>query len=735
MQQQGIFAMPSLYISPTGAGDKSGSDINNAASIGSLNTLIGKAGPGGEVLLLADQGDYHLTNILGITLGGAEGQPVVVRGIDSSGNTMAAHITGSRPADWQAGDASGNELFKLGAGADNLEFRDLRIDNVGTAFRATADLGNLHIENVDANNVRRFFEDYSSTSSGTATITGLTIRGVNVHGFSKAAIRLQYDTNNVVIENVTADMAGQTGDDLPEGVHLDGTVHNVTLSQVAMENVQSTAGAYFNGDGFASERGVYDVRFVDTVARGNSDGGYDLKSSGTTLVRALSEENGRNYRLWGEATLIDSVGLNPVLRGGISEQNQLWLDDTANVTVIGGRFDDAGSRTKVISSAGHLTFQGAEITHSELSTLATRDSLPGLSGMDTVHETLTVDQGEASPGATNFVALLPLPATATADALIGTAGNDIFLVDDTGDRITEAANAGFDRVETTLDSYTLPANVEELIRRGAADFTGNGNALANTMIGGAGSDTLGGLGANDDIAGNSGDDTLVGGNGEDVLRGQSGADTLIGGWQSDWLDGGTGADRLVGDQEWLSSQGANDRLDGGDDADLLVGDATNIYGSGKGGNDRLTGGAGDDILIGDGDVMTDSAKGGADTLDGGDGNDWLYGDGRTSAATVSGGADKLYGGAGADHLMGGGGNDLLEGGAGADWFVFAPGSGADEITDFTPGVDHIDLSAFDLAYEQLGFTQSAGGVRISMGTDSIFVRGVQGFSPDDFVFG
>src|SRR3546814_2568320 len=97
----------------------------------------------------------------------------------------------------------------------------------------------------------------------------------------------------------------------------DLTVHNVTLNQVVMENVQSSAGAYFNGDGFASERGVYDVRFIDTVARGNTDGGYDLKSSGTVVVRALSEENGRNYRLWGEATLIDSVGLNPVLRGGI----------------------------------------------------------------------------------------------------------------------------------------------------------------------------------------------------------------------------------------------------------------------------------------------------------------------------------------------------------------------------------------------------------------------------------
>ena len=727
--------MPSLYISPAGSGDKSGSDINNAASIGSLNTLIGRAGPGGEVLLLADQGDYNVTGILGITRGGAEGEPVVVRGIDSDGNAMAAQFTGSRPADWQAGDAAGNELFKLGTGADNLEFRDLRIDNVGTAFRVTADLANLHIEDVDANNVRRFFEDYASAPSGTATISGLTIRDVDVQGFSRVAIRLQYDTNNVVIDNVSADMAGQTGDDLPAGIHLDDTVHNVTLSRVVMENIQSTAGAYFNGDGFATERGVYDVRLIDTVARGNSDGGYDLKSNATLVLRALGEENGRNYRLWGEATLIDSTGRNPVLRGGISEQNQLWLDDAANVTVIGGRFEDAGSRTKVISSQGRLTLQGVEITLSELATLLTRDSLPGLSGIETIRETLTVDRGDASPGATDFIVLLPLPDTATADTLQGTAGDDIFLVDDTGDRITETADAGFDRVETTLEGYTLAGHIEQLIRRGAADFIGNGNALANSLIGGAGNDTLGGLDGNDDIAGNSGDDWLVGSNGEDLLQGQSGADMLLGGWQSDALFGGTGADRLIGYPEGLRSRGANDRLDGGDDADLLIGDATNIYGSGRGGNDRLTGGAGNDILIGDGDAMTDSARGGADTLEGGDGNDWLYGDGRESAATVAGGDDKLYGGDGPDHLIGGGGDDLLAGGAGADWFVFAPGSGADEISDFASGADHIDLSAFDIAYERLGFTASADGVRITMGADSIFVRGAQAFSPDDFVFG
>lgn len=733
--------MANLYISPTGAGDKSGRDINNAASIGSLNTLIGKAGAGGEVLLIADKGDYNVTGILGISKGGADGAPVTIRGIDSAGNSMDAHFVGSRPADWEAGDSAGNELFKLGSGANNLVFKDLKIDNVGTAFRATADISNLTIDGVDSNNVRRFFEDYASASGGTATVSGLVIRNVSVQGFSRNAIRLQYDTNNVLIENVYANGGGQVGDDLPAGVHIDGTAHNITVKQVTVENVQSVSGGYLNGDGFATERGVYDVRFIDTVARGNSDGGYDLKSEGTTLLRAVSEENGRNYRLWGTATLTDVIGRNPVWRGGSSEQNQLWLDTAANVTINNGIFTDAGSRTKVISSGGTLVLNGVEITHSELAMLMTTTTLPGLIGLDTLEETIVRDQGAASPGADSYVPVNPLPSAPppapTADTLIGTSGDNVFLVDHAGDTVSEAGGAGRDRVETTLASYTLGANLEELVRLGATDFVGKGNALANSLTGGSGNDTLSGLDGNDLLSGGAGNDSLLGDKGVDTLNGGDGDDTLLGGWQSDTLVGGAGKDRLVGDIEWLNSTGASDTLlDGGDGDDLLLGDAGTLYASGKGGGDRLVGGAGNDVLIGDADAMQDSAKGGADTLEGGDGNDWLYGDARSWTAGTTGGNDKLDGGAGDDHLVGGGGSDVLTGGAGADRFVFARGSGADEITDFarTQG-DRIDLSAFDIAYEALAFTNVTGGVRLAIGSDTIFVRGVETLGASDFVFG
>lgn len=71
-----------------------------------------------------------------------------------------------------------------------------------------------------------------------------------------------------------------------------------------------------------------------------------------------------------------------------------------------------------------------------------------------------------------------------ADAMNGGAGNDTFLVDNAGDTVTEALNGGTDQVQTSLASYTLGANVENLTYTGSSAFTGTGNALANTLTGG-----------------------------------------------------------------------------------------------------------------------------------------------------------------------------------------------------------------------------------------------------------
>ena len=77
------------------------------------------------------------------------------------------------------------------------------------------------------------------------------------------------------------------------------------------------------------------------------------------------------------------------------------------------------------------------------------------------------------------------------------------------DIVTEAASAGTDEVRTSLDSYTLGANVENLKYIGSDNFTGTGNALNNIITGGAGNDCFDGGGGTDTFVGGAGDDTYI----------------------------------------------------------------------------------------------------------------------------------------------------------------------------------------------------------------------------------
>src|SRR5262245_21205113 len=247
--------MATLYVSPSGSGLRDGSSIENAGTLANLNQFIQTAGPGGEVLLLADQGAYQQSIQLSITKGGTDGAPVTIRGIDSSGNPMAAEIVGSRSPNWTYGMAEGNELFRLMSGANNLVFEDVAAENFGNGvFRVGADISNLTIRDVDANNVSRFIENYVSGTNTTATISGLTVEDVNVTDYSRSVIRLQYDTHNVLIDNVVGDSERTFGGLYVSGIALDGTAHDVVISDTVMKNNfgQGTASEYWNGDGFST---------------------------------------------------------------------------------------------------------------------------------------------------------------------------------------------------------------------------------------------------------------------------------------------------------------------------------------------------------------------------------------------------------------------------------------------------------------------------------------------------
>jgi len=137
------------------------------------------------------------------------------------------------------------------------------------------------------------------------------------------------------------------------------------------------------------------------------------------------------------------------------------------------------------------------------------------------------------------------------DSMAGGTGNDTYVVDSTGDVVTELGGEGTDLVQASVH-YILTAQVENLTLTTAAALNGTGNLLnnvltgnaaANVLTGAGGNDTLYGLGGNDMLYGSyTGADVLHGGDGNDALNGLYGNDTLYGGVGNDTLDGSYGSD-------------------------------------------------------------------------------------------------------------------------------------------------------------------------------------------------
>ena len=331
-----------------------------------------------------------------------------------------------------------------------------------------------------------------------------------------------------------------------------------------------------------------------------------------------------------------------------------------------------------------------------------------------------------------------------ADRMVGGNGNDTYIVDDAGDVVVEQAGGGTDLVRTSLSSYALGANVENLTFTGTGAFTGTGNELENViygsatapnkLYGGAGNDMLyGGSGA-DYLDGGTGTDTMVGGDGNDVYIVRDSSDIVV-----EFANGGLDEVRsyatsyvLSQNVETLTFVGIGDFTGVGNDTDnVITGGSGNDWLLGGAGNDTLIGGAGNDVL--DGGTGNDRMIGGTgddayyvDSINDrvlenvGEGYDTIYSSVSYTlpanverliltgtadlSATGNGAANTLIGNSGNNVLIGGGGADILTGGGGADSFVFRQGDlltavqTTDHITDFSRAEgDKIDFTALHLA--------------------------------------
>ena len=362
-----------------------------------------------------------------------------------------------------------------------------------------------------------------------------------------------------------------------------------------------------------------------------------------------------------------------------------------------------------------------------------------------------------------------LDGGAGADALIGGSGNDTYVVDNAGDVVTENSGEGIDIVQASV-TYTLGANVENLILTGSSNINGTGNSLNNVIIGNSGNNMLDGRAGNDTMEGGLGDDTYLygsgsgndtivsyegtGGNGNDTVQvgagltssslkfQQSGQNLIVQIQASgetltftNWFNGANyQVDRFLfadnstltatqvtsmatgGGTNTITGTTGNDTLTGGANADLIYGLDGNDTLNGGAGADTLIGGAGNDTYIIDnsGDIITENSGEGTDLVQ----SNITYTLGTnvesltlTGTTAINGTGNELNntlsGNSGNNVLTGGAGNDVLYGGAGSDTYVVGGSSvGYDMINDNDTSGGVDTLRFQDLVIASIHFTRN-----------------------------
>ena len=352
---------------------------------------------------------------------------------------------------------------------------------------------------------------------------------------------------------------------------------------------------------------------------------------------------------------------------------------------------------------------------------AGNDRLFGLGGNDTLKGSAGNDQLDGGTG---------------TDTMQGGTGNDTYIVDASGDVVTELVNEGTDLVQSSV-TYTLGTNVENLTLTGTTAINATGNALSNVLIGNSANNTLTGGAGNDRMDGGLGSDTMIGGTGDDTYVVNQAGDVI-----TENLNEGTDTVEssitytLGSNVENLTLTGtANINGTGNVSNNSLVGNSGNNQLDGGSGNDTVDGGAGDDIVLGGsgadqllGGLGNDTLNGGSgnDTLSGGDGTDILDGGSGDDQLLGGAGNDQLVGGSGADQFTGGTGNDTLTGGSGNDVYNFSRGDGQDTILDSDPFPGNQDRAVFGSTINALDLviSRQANDLRLAIhgSTDSITIQ-------------
>jgi Ca2+-binding RTX toxin-like protein len=601
-------------------------------------------------------------NLENLTLAGASA-------INGTGNILDNVITGNAAAN----------VLDGGVGADAM------VGGLGNDTYIVDNIGDTVSENL-AEGTDTVKSDISYVLG--ANIENLTLRGVaNINGTGNAL-------NNIITGNAGNNaLDGGAGNDW---VYYNAASAGVTVD-LSLTTAQNTIGA--GTDTLRNFEFILGSNYNDTLI-GNSlantlNGGTGADSligglgNDTYVVDNIGDVVTETSTLATEIDIIQSTisytlgenvenltltGTTAINGTGNSLNNLITGNSAANI-LSGG----LGNDTYVVGNIGdvvnELLSEGTDLIQSSvtytLSANVENLTLTGAAAINgTGNESDNILTGNSAVNTlTGGVGSDTLNGGVGADKLLGGLGNDTYVVDNTGDVITELLNEGIDTVQSSV-TYTLAANVDNLTLTGTTAINGTGNALGNVLDGSVNTKA-------NVLSGGAGNDTYILGTSDTIMEAASaGTDSVL----------SAATYTLGANLENLTLTGTTAINGTGNTlSNILVGNsAANIL-SGGTGADTMSGGLGNDTYVVDniGDVVNELLNEGSDliqssvtytlsanvenlTLTGaaainGTGNESdnvLTGNSAINTLTGGAGSDTLNGGVGADKLLGGLGNDV-----------------------------------------------------------------------------
>ncbi|KNZ31410.1 MAG: hypothetical protein AD742_17785 [Methylibium sp. NZG] len=611
---------------------------------------------------------------------------------------------------------AGNDQIDGGLGNDTLDGgvgKDSLVGGGGNDVYTVDDAGDTVTELAS--------DGVDSIGSSVTYTLGANIENLTLTGVVAISGTGNTSDNALTGNGASNTLTGAAGNDTLDGgasndLMIGGTGNDTFVVNIGTDVVTEAA-----GEGIDSVLSSVTLTLANNVENLTLAGATAISGTGNTLDNVLTGNSANN-------TLTGAAG-NDTLDGGLG-----------NDTMVGGAGNDTytvNAATDVITEAAN---GGTDTVQSAVTlTLTTNVENLVLTGAGAINATGNTQSNVL----TGNSAANTLSGGTGADTMAGGAGNDTYVVDNSGDVVTELAAEGADLVQSGV-TYTLAANLENLTLTGTTAINATGNTLDNLLTGNSANNTLTGAAGNDTLNGGTGNDTMLGGAGNDTYVVNIGTDvvTELANEGIDTVQSGVTL-TLGSNVENLALTGTSTINATGNTLDnLLTGNSANNTLTGAAGNDLLDGGLGNDTMVGGAgndiyvvnvatDVVTEAVNEGTDTvqsvvtltLDSNVENLTLTG---TTAINGTGNTlnNVLTGNSGANVLGGAAGDDTYDGAAGNDTFSdtstasndtyrWGTGSGLDTLTDSGGALDHVDLFA-GITKSQLKFVKNGNHLELSV---------------------